>query len=61
VQDYKTPIDIIMSAIMSANKFVESIVTSIQADPLYAGLATAVALGLGWYDNKIANPAVELN
>lgn len=46
---------------MSVNKVVERIVASVKADPLYPGIAAAVVLGFGWYDNKFANPAFELS
>ncbi|CRG90075.1 hypothetical protein PISL3812_07116 [Talaromyces islandicus] len=40
-----------MSAIMIANKFVERIVASAKAEPLYSGLAAVVALISGWLVN----------
>jgi hypothetical protein len=48
-KDHSTSIDIII-ATMNANNFVERIVASVKAGPLYPGLAAAAAaaLGLGW-------------
>jgi hypothetical protein len=60
-KDHNTSVDIII-ATMNANKFVERIVASVKAGSLYPGLAAAAAaLGLGWYDDNFANPAVELS